>query len=116
MITKSKSGTGNGRTSNKHRQEHLISTLLHNKGINRKSLRLRLGIKSPQYYGKCMLKPSEYLTIDQVEIIAGVLELSFLEVVSLIRGAATNKAGKWYDQDHPATLQVAEPAPTYTAK
>lgn len=91
----------NGRTSTKHYKEHIISTLLYNKGINRKSFRTRLHIKSPQYYDKCMREPGKLLTIDQIEVIAGVLEIPFFECIALIRGASTTKAGKWYEAQQP---------------
>jgi len=89
----------NGRTSIKHKREHLISTLLYNKDVQRKSFKLRLGIKSNQYYDKVMKNPAGYLTINQIEIIASVLELPFLEVLSLIRGAMSSRAHKWYEQN-----------------
>lgn len=103
----------NGRTSTKHRQEHLISTLLYNKGVQRKAMRLRLGVKSPQYYDKCMANPAGHLTINQVEIIASVLEMPFLEVQALIRGAMSSKAYKWYEEADEIPNQVAEIGPTY---
>ena len=94
----SKRGFANGRSSTKHYKQHLISTLLHNKGINQKSFRTRLNIKSPQYYDKCMRKPGKLLTLDQIEVIAGVLELPFYEVIALIRGSNTTSAKKWYTE------------------
>ncbi len=89
----------NGRTSTKHKSEHLISTLLYNKHVQRKSFKLRLGIKSNQYYDKCMQNPAATLSTNQIEIIAAVLEMPFGEVQALIRGAMSSKAHKWYEED-----------------
>ena len=102
----------NGRTSTKHRQEHLIGTLLYNKGVQRKAMRLRLGIKSPQTYDKCMMNPAATLNTNQIEIIASVLEIPFGEVQALIRGAMSSKAHKWYDIDHSEVLKAADHKPS----
>lgn len=92
-------GNPDGRTSNKHRTEHLISRLLHEAGISRKSFRLRLGIKSPQYYHKCMSNPSAHLSINQLTMIADVLDMKLLEVIGIVMGQTHIKAEKWYEAE-----------------
>lgn len=89
-------GHRDGRVSNKHRKEHLISTLLHERGISRKGSRLRLGIKSPQYYSKCMTNPADELSYNQLHIIAELLELPLPKVLGMIAGMKPSAAHKWY--------------------
>ena len=99
-----------GRQTSAHKHEHPISRLIVSKGFTRTALRTRLGIKSPQFWGKCMTAPGKYLTVDQVEMLAGILDMSFLEMLALIRGMKPSKARKWYDQnDDSSEFKPAKP-------
>ena len=98
-------GNRDGATTNLHLTEHYISRLLNKKGIHRKSFRLRLGIKSHQYYHKCMQNPAGELTINQLATIASALEKPLLEVLGMVLGQAPSTARKWYEESPPGTLK-----------
>lgn len=92
-------GHKDGRVSRMHLREHVISQLLYDAGVSRKSFRLRLGIKSPQYYNKCMTNPCEHLSINQLTMVADVLDMKLLEVLGIVMGKKHTAAHKWYDSN-----------------
>ena len=92
-------GNRDGRTSNLHLTEHYISRLLYEKGISRKSFRLRLGIKSPQYYHKCMQNPAANLSTNQLTMIADVLDMKLLEIIGIVMGKGVTTSRKWYQDN-----------------
>lgn len=63
-------------------------------------MRLRLGIKSPQFYHKCMENPAEHLSVNQLTMIADVLDMKLLEVLGIVMGKGVDVSRKWYEE-HP---------------
>lgn len=75
--------------------ENVISSLLSHRGYKRTEICKWLGIKH-QSLSKYMEYPAKYFTLAQLEILAGKLDMPFIEFLGLVRGIELGARKTWY--------------------
>ena len=88
--------------------ENIIVDLLIQKGYTRNTIRQWFSNRedgrpvSYETISRWLCNPGKYLTIGQVELIAGRLEMPLIEVLGLILGMNRQGAKKWYEANKEA--------------